>query len=176
LSTVWGPPPFLDLIDHQERQAKLAQKDKAAEATSSMSSPKVRTTAESALEDDNRATICGEKSRLSKEMFSMLKGWGRGAGGNPWTLKQVYAEVEADIAHKKARDTRAKRGHLGAEEVGQGGSRERRRMIPFERKFNCTFTPGFGDGFAMSSTGGDSSFPTMRSVNSLPALTQSAAS
>lgn len=170
LSTVWGPPPYLDVTDKDYQQARSAQKDKSS---SSKSLPKARVTSELAVED-NRATICGEKSRLSKEMYGMLKGWSRGAGGNPWTLKQIYAEIEADIAHKKARDTRAKRGHLGAEEVGRGGTAERRPMISFERKYDITFTPGFGDGFTISSS--PKSESTMRSCNSLPALTQGAAS
>lgn len=165
LTTVWSPPPYVPVAQN----TALPQNKSSRMKTASESSRVLAV-------EDNRATICGEKSKLTKDAFNTFKGWGRGAGGNPWTLRQVFAEVEADIVHKKARDTRAKRGHLGADEIGRGGTRERRKMPYFERRFDHTFTPGFGDGFSMDPGGlsPSSSNPAMRTCTSLPALSNGA--
>jgi len=163
LSAVWGPPPVL------ERAAKsttslLAKPFRGSEAPRGP-----------VYLEDNRATVGGEKARISKEMWNTLTGWGRGYSGTPWTLKQVHAEIEADIQHKKARDTRAK-GTMGVQEIGKGTTKQRREMVQFNRTFerNNGFTSTAGSGFAATSASG-SDATMMRTTNSLPALTQDAA-
>mmetsp|Transcript_83477 Transcript_83477/g.131913 ORF Transcript_83477/g.131913 Transcript_83477/m.131913 type:complete len:391 (-) Transcript_83477:147-1319(-) len=113
----------------------------------------------------NRVRILGQKSRMQKDTWATLEGWSRCCKGSPWTLKQVYAEIEADIKHTKARDTRAKRGRLPPELLGMGTTQERRPRVPFHRLA----------GFGVSDQSSTSS-SQMRSSVSLPALTQSAAS
>jgi hypothetical protein len=125
--------------------------------------------------EDQRATIGGEKARINKDMWRTLKGWSRGHVGTPWTLKQVYAEVEADVHHQTAKDTRAKAGHMGPDEVGFGGTTRRREMIPFKRNWVCRsdgFRSSGGDGFSASNGSPDSKSGSMmaRSCSSMPAL------
>jgi hypothetical protein len=113
----------------------------------------------------NQCRIMGQRSRMGKDTWSTLEGWSRCCKGSPWTLKQIYAEIEADIHHVKARDSSAKRGRLPPELLGMGTTQERRPKIPFHR------FAGFGAS-GQSSTQSSQ----MRSTVSLPALTVASSS
>jgi len=163
LRDVWGPPPH-----------RLHESMKCPSLLSSKSfGIKKQASPVAHYLEDQRAIIGGERARISEEMWRTLKGWSRGNGGNPWTLKQVYAEVEADVHHQKARDTRAKCGHMGPNEVGLGATTRRREMVAFERNWNAARSPAStaGDGFAASPSPSSGS---MSRSNTMPALTQSA--
>eukprot|EP00434_Breviolum_minutum_P031886 symbB.v1.2.028201.t1/scaffold2965.1/size66373/2 len=56
--------------------------------------------------------------------------FGRGSQGGPYTLRQVYEEVEADVQHRRPVDVRASMGRLGPELLGRGATRMRRKL-PF---------------------------------------------
>mmetsp|Transcript_13760 Transcript_13760/g.27782 ORF Transcript_13760/g.27782 Transcript_13760/m.27782 type:complete len:265 (-) Transcript_13760:242-1036(-) len=59
--------------------------------------------------------------------------------GAPYTIAQVHAEVEANVRHRKARDTRALCGFLGPLQLGSGTTRMQRKL-PFD---NCKgISPG----------------------------------
>jgi len=160
LKSVWGPPPVRWKEKPAALPAKCVRAKKAAEVA-----PVAKDN------EDNRATIGGEKARISKEMFRMLEGWSRGHTGTPWTLKQVCAEVQADCNNKKAPDTRAKRGTMGQNEIGMDATVGRRAIVTFERNFDRSkrFGSAANDGPPSSNDRGS----TMRSSTSLPALTQS---
>jgi len=58
------------------------------------------------------------------------------SSGAPYTLKQVYHEVEARVQHRDATDTRAVTGTLGPLELGVGTTRSRRQLsFPPHRKY-----------------------------------------
>lgn len=160
LKSVWGSPPFRLAPKPSALPTKGVRAKKAVEGA--LAAPRL---------EDKCATIGGEKSRISKEMFRMLEGWSRGHTGTPWTLKQVCAEVEADVNHKKAPDTRAKRGKMGRNEIGMDATVRRREIITFERNFDRRerYSSAASDDPASSNDKGS----TMRSSTSLPALTQS---
>lgn len=59
-----------------------------------------------------------------------MTSFGRGSQGGPYTLRQVYEEVEADVHHRRPVDVRASLGRLGPELLGPGTTRMRRKL-PF---------------------------------------------
>lgn len=63
-------------------------------------------------------------------MLATLTAWGRGSQGGPYTLRQVYEEVEADVEHRAPMDVRAVSGRLGPELLGPSATRKR-RQLPF---------------------------------------------
>lgn len=67
---------------------------------------------------DQRAMINGDRSRMGQTVWRSLEDWSRHAHGAPFSLKQVYEEIEADCLHRRSRDTRAKSGNLGPEVIG----------------------------------------------------------
>mmetsp|Transcript_44124 Transcript_44124/g.82538 ORF Transcript_44124/g.82538 Transcript_44124/m.82538 type:complete len:292 (-) Transcript_44124:103-978(-) len=79
-----------------------------------------------------------QKERLPKYPVNLerqatvhtMHAFGRGGQGGPYTLRQVYEEVEADINHRRPVDVRAPLGCLGPELLGPGTTRQRRRL-PF---------------------------------------------
>jgi len=151
----WGHPPY-------KKDASMKPSSPLSKPLRSSKSFSELGQARGALviEDDDRAVICGQKARMSKATWRTLQGWSRCASGSPWTLNQVYAEIDADCRHCKAKDTRAKRGFLSPEVLGPGATQNRRPMVPFKR------LPGFENGDGNSS---------MRSCISLPALTDNSA-
>jgi len=132
--------------------------------------------------EDARATIGGEKARMSKETWGNLQGWSRGAQGNPWTYRQLCAEMEGDIQHRKARDYRAKCGQMGPAECGKQVM-GRRDLIRFDRTapFVSTVDNGFNASSCARGEGSDGAKVSpassmARSCSSLPAITHSASS
>lgn len=128
LRDVWGPPPC------------IPPSPKKASSVPSLLDKSLTPKKEPPPHymEDNRATIGGQRAKIDKEMWSALQKWSRGHSGNPWTLKQVYAEVEADVGHYKARDTRAKLGKMGPKEMGaNSGTTKKRRelMVQFPRNY-----------------------------------------
>lgn len=65
-----------------------------------------------------------------KEAIAKLKELGRGAFGSPYTFGQVFHEIDCDVHHRRARDTRVIAGKLGPLQLGPGTSRAR-RGLPF---------------------------------------------
>mmetsp|Transcript_59939 Transcript_59939/g.73422 ORF Transcript_59939/g.73422 Transcript_59939/m.73422 type:complete len:297 (+) Transcript_59939:83-973(+) len=63
-------------------------------------------------------------------MIRSMTAFGRGSQGGPYTLRQVYEEVEADVHHRRPVDVRASLGRLGPELLGPGAMRTRRKL-PF---------------------------------------------
>lgn len=170
LSTVLGPPPYKGLEDKPQKPDKLKSTMRSKTASSAFEDP------------DPRAIVGGERVRMTKDMWRTLKDWSRFDRGAPWTLNQVYAEIEADLQHRTSRDTRAKRGHMGPEEIGPGTTRGRRRMVSFERNFErkdpkagsaaASFSASFG-GMRDTNDPSTTIIRKAKSDSSLPALTQS---
>merc|ERR1719282_824127 len=59
-----------------------------------------------------------------------MRSFGASCHGAPYTLSQVYEEIDAKLNHKKPRDVRSVQGKLGPLEIGAGTS-PRRRNLPF---------------------------------------------
>lgn len=59
-----------------------------------------------------------------------MRAFGRSGQGGPYTLRQIYEEVEADVHHRPPVDVRASTGRLGPEILGPGTTRQRRKL-PF---------------------------------------------
>lgn len=71
-----------------------------------------------------------QNRRRREESVKHLRKLARGAGGGPYTLGQVYVEVEAISRHVPTPDCRALEGCLGADVLGQSTTSSRRRL-PF---------------------------------------------
>lgn len=71
-----------------------------------------------------------QNRRRREESVKHLRKLARGAGGGPFTLGQVYVEVEAISRHVPTPDCRALEGSLGADVLGQSTTSLRRRL-PF---------------------------------------------
>lgn len=171
LTAVWAPPPFTENTPPTKAKVESTRKKISTEADTTLK-----------LEDDQRATIGGQKARLTKEMWNTLRGWSRGHTGSPWTLKQVCAEIEADIQHRTAKDTR-KPGKMGPDELGPASQQGTRRMVAFERTFERNYSmASASDAFSANNSGaGPASISPSGSLAgtgklqksiSLPALTQ----
>ncbi|CAJ1365587.1 unnamed protein product, partial [Effrenium voratum] len=70
----------------------------------------------------------GDPSRQAA--LKAMASFGRGAVGGPYTLRQVYEEVEADVHHRRPADVRAMTGRLGPRMLGPGTTTARRKL-PF---------------------------------------------
>lgn len=70
------------------------------------------------------------ESPARKAAMRTLTDFGRCSQGGPYTLRQVYEEVEADIQHRPPVDVRAVAGKLGPELLGPGATLARRNL-PF---------------------------------------------
>jgi len=80
-------------------------------------------------------TPCIKEPRVApndqrKVTLRSMAHFGRGSQGGPYTLRQVYEEVEADVQHRRPVDVRASMGRLGPELLGRGATRMRRKL-PF---------------------------------------------
>lgn len=64
-----------------------------------------------------------------KKAMAKLRTLSASSCGAPYTLGQIYTEVDARVHHKEARDTRALTGTLGPLELGPGTTRARRKFI-----------------------------------------------
>lgn len=78
------------------------------------------------------STRAQSPGRISKrkETIQFMKTFGRGGLGGPYTIGQVYQEVEADVHHRYPADVRALSGTLGPAILGPGTTRMRRKL-PF---------------------------------------------
>ncbi|CAE8623580.1 unnamed protein product [Polarella glacialis] len=76
-----------------------------------------------------------------QETIRKMKAFGRETLGGPYTVGQIYQEIEADICHRDAADVRALSGRLGSAALGPGTTRMRRKL-PFAKPW-LTFS-GFG--------------------------------
>lgn len=65
-----------------------------------------------------------------RERIKRLREFGKHSIGAPYTLKQVYEEMDAKDRFGMAYDTRAKHGTLGPETLGPGATRGRRKLSP----------------------------------------------
>jgi len=68
-----------------------------------------------------------------EEAIRKMRNFARLQHGAPYTVGQVHAEVEANIRHRTATDTRALCGFLGPLQLGFGTTRAQRKL-PFD---NC---------------------------------------
>eukprot|EP00930_Biecheleria_cincta_P105582 TRINITY_DN98379_c0_g1_i1.p1 TRINITY_DN98379_c0_g1~~TRINITY_DN98379_c0_g1_i1.p1 ORF type:complete len:300 (+),score=38.38 TRINITY_DN98379_c0_g1_i1:84-983(+) len=80
--------------------------------------------------DASRSTQSPGRISKRKETIQFMKTFGRGALGGPYTIGQVYQEVEADVHHRYPADVRALYGMLGPAILGPGTTRMRRKL-PF---------------------------------------------
>eukprot|EP00931_Biecheleriopsis_adriatica_P094762 TRINITY_DN6837_c0_g2_i1.p1 TRINITY_DN6837_c0_g2~~TRINITY_DN6837_c0_g2_i1.p1 ORF type:complete len:305 (+),score=35.69 TRINITY_DN6837_c0_g2_i1:129-1043(+) len=76
-----------------------------------------------------------------QETLHNMKSFGRGCVGGPYTIGQVYQEVEADVKHRFPADVRALSGRLGPAILGRSTTRMRRKL-PFTHPWMTT--SGFG--------------------------------
>lgn len=80
--------------------------------------------------DAMRSTQSPGRISKRKETIQFMKTFGRGGLGGPYTIGQVYQEVEADVHHRYPADVRALSGTLGPAILGPGTTRTRRKL-PF---------------------------------------------
>jgi len=88
--------------------------------------------------EDQRAMILGDRCKMHQSAWRSLEDWSRHAHGAPFSLKQVYKEIEADCRHRRAKDTRPEMGTLGPELIGMGATRQRREKPHFKAKGDST--------------------------------------
>jgi len=69
-----------------------------------------------------------------QETVSTMRDFGRGHMAGPYTIGQIYQEVEADVHHRFPADVRAISGRLGPAILGPGTTRQRRKL-PFTHPF-----------------------------------------
>lgn len=69
-------------------------------------------------------------SRKRRDRMQRLKEFGKHSIGAPYTLKQVYEEIDAKESFRHGYDTRAKHGTIGPETLGRGATRSRRQLSP----------------------------------------------
>jgi len=79
-------------------------------------------------------------ARRRKEGLQKLAAFGRSSHGAPYTLGQICSEMEANIQHRRAHDSRALSGSMGPLQLGTGSTRSRRALL---------FSEGSDSGFHM---------------------------
>eukprot|EP00931_Biecheleriopsis_adriatica_P094761 TRINITY_DN6837_c0_g1_i1.p1 TRINITY_DN6837_c0_g1~~TRINITY_DN6837_c0_g1_i1.p1 ORF type:complete len:306 (+),score=49.51 TRINITY_DN6837_c0_g1_i1:113-1030(+) len=72
-----------------------------------------------------------------EETLRDMKSFGRGCVGGPYTIGQVYQEVDADVQHRFPADVRALSGRLGPTILGRSTTRMRRKL-PFTHPWMTT--------------------------------------
>lgn len=97
---------------------------------------------------------------VRKGKFGTLREWGRNGMAGPFTIGQVYAEVQANVSHKKVRDPRMSSSHCGPSS-SHGGTRKLRKL-PLPSNLSRSTSAGS----TMRTT---ASWDTMR--NTMPVLT-----
>mmetsp|Transcript_112802 Transcript_112802/g.313579 ORF Transcript_112802/g.313579 Transcript_112802/m.313579 type:complete len:225 (+) Transcript_112802:48-722(+) len=75
-----------------------------------------------------------EAKQRRKEAVSKLFDWGKYAHGGPFTFGQVFEEIDADVRHRPAKDTRTVPGKLGPVHLGCGATRAPRELPQLRRK------------------------------------------
>lgn len=95
-----------------------------------------------------------------KGKFGTLREWGRSGMAGPFTVGQIYAEVEANVSHRKVRDPRMSSSHCGPSS-SHGGTRKLRKL-PLPSNLSRSTSAG-------SATRTTASWDSMRTM--LPALT-----
>lgn len=79
-----------------------------------------------------RAPLAGAGRR--KETMNKVFDWGKYSHGGPYTFGQVFEEIEADVKHRPARDTRTVPGKLGPLHIGSGTTRMPRELPQLRRR------------------------------------------
>lgn len=69
-----------------------------------------------------------------QETIATMREFGRGHMAGPYTIGQIYQEVEADVHHRFPADVRSISGRLGPAILGPGTTRMRRKL-PFSHPF-----------------------------------------
>eukprot|EP00933_Yihiella_yeosuensis_P038604 TRINITY_DN32522_c1_g1_i1.p1 TRINITY_DN32522_c1_g1~~TRINITY_DN32522_c1_g1_i1.p1 ORF type:complete len:322 (-),score=40.81 TRINITY_DN32522_c1_g1_i1:126-1091(-) len=75
-----------------------------------------------------------------KEVLADMFSFGRGHSAGPYTIGQIYQEIEADIQHKGPKDVRAISGRLSPAILGTGTTLKRRKL-PFAQPWHYQSTP-----------------------------------